>query len=61
MSIDHDVLQLVFVTEKLQSALRNGAELSPEEVKLVEQCAIDLLESLRTPAPPVTHSNGTPE
>lgn len=61
MSVEKDLLQLAVLTEKLQSALRNGVTLTPEEVTLVEQCVIDLLEAIPKPASLVTHSNGTPE
>ena len=62
MSADHhDVLQLVFITEKLQTAMRSGLELTADEVRLVRDCAINLFEAIDARAPAVTHSNGTPE
>ena len=61
MSADHDVLQLVFLTEKLQTAMRNGLELTPDDVRLVRDCALNLFEAIEARAPGVTPSNGTPE
>jgi hypothetical protein len=54
VSTDNDVLQLIFVTEKLHDAVRNGAALRPEEARLVRQCVVDLLEAI-SPSSQVTH------
>ena len=61
MSTDNDVLQLIFVTEKLQSAVRNGVALRPNEVQLLRQCVINLLETISAPASAAKAPESTPE
>ena len=50
MNIDTDVLNLIFLSEKIEAAFIEGKLISPKEAVLVRQCAQELLDVV--PAPP---------
>ncbi len=50
MSIRNDVLQLVFLTEKMEADLLKDHALSPEEALVVRGCASQLLTAIPDPA-----------
>jgi hypothetical protein len=54
MSIDKDVLQLIFVTERIQTAPLRGEFLSDEQVLCIRECAAELLEALPETMPDQT-------
>lgn len=45
-----DVLDLITVTQKIQSAVLNVEDFSDDEVLLIRQCATELLEKLSAPS-----------
>lgn len=45
-----DALDLMTVTQKIQSAALNGDHFSDDEILLIRQCATELLEKLPSPS-----------
>ena len=51
MAIGKDVLQLIFVTEKIEAASLEGKTFSGQEARLIRECATELLEAIPEPMP----------
>ena len=51
MAIDKDVLQLIFMTEKIEAATLEGKIFSVQEATLIRECATELLEAVPEPMP----------
>ena len=51
MAIDKDVLQLIFVTEKFETAFLVGKTFSAEEATLIRECATEILAAVPDPQP----------
>jgi hypothetical protein len=45
-----EILDLITINEKIQSALLNGDRLTEEEAVLIRQCASELLEKIPVPS-----------
>jgi hypothetical protein len=59
MKIGKDVLQLVFVTEKIQADLRDGETLSTEEALLVRHAITELLDAVPAPESAIERDDQT--
>jgi hypothetical protein len=46
MDIGRDVLHLIFLSEKIQTAMHLGEPLTPDEAILIRQCAHELLDAV---------------
>jgi hypothetical protein len=55
MNIGKDVIRLIFLHEKIQTALLEGGTLSPDEAILIRQCATELLKDIPAPTPAPTN------
>lgn len=52
MNIRRDVIRLIFLTEKFQTAFLQGETLSPHEANLIRECATELFNAVPAPAEP---------
>jgi hypothetical protein len=53
-NIRKEVLQLIAINEKIQSAVLTGGNISDDEAMLIRQCAMELLEKV-PPASRIGH------